>query len=315
MNVLIVCSGNFENFSFEKHQAFIYDQINAVCKFNNLIIFHTFFIKGRGVKGYLQNLKQLRSKIKEAKIDLIHAHGGHIGLLCALQRKVPGLVTFHGSDINNKKLRVISFFAELLSKKTIYVSSKLLNKAIYITKQKSFVIPCGVDTDLFYPVDFKIARLKTGFGSQKKHILFSSAFTNSVKNYPLLKQALQFISDSAIEVHELKNYSREEVNLLINSVNLCVMTSFTEGSPQFIKEAMACNVSIVSTDVGDVKDILENTEGTFICTYDPNDVAEKIKLALAFGKRTNGREKIKHLDNKLIAEKIVNVYKTVLKID
>ena len=75
---------------------------------------------------------------------------------------------------------------------------------------------------------------------------------------------------------------------------------------------MACNCPIVSTDVGDVKEVIGNTEGCYICSYDTGVVADKIKLALNFGKRTNGRKKIKHLDQKIIAQKIIGVYNKVL---
>ena len=115
-----------------------------------------------------------------------------------------------------------------------------------------------------------------------------------------------------IDIKEIKNRSREEVNLLMNGAELLLLTSFSEGSPNVIKEAMACNCPIVATDVGDIADVIKNTPGCYLTSFDPADVAEKIKQALAFGKRTNGRKKIRHLDNKIIAEKIVEVYKKVL---
>ena len=75
---------------------------------------------------------------------------------------------------------------------------------------------------------------------------------------------------------------------------------------------MACNCPIVSTDVGDVKEVIGKTEGCYITSFDPKDVAEKIKMALDFGKRTNGRNHIKHLEINNIAKKIINVYEHVL---
>ena len=78
-----------------------------------------------------------------------------------------------------------------------------------------------------------------------------------------------------------------------------ILTSFSEGSPQIIKESMACNCPIVSTDVGDVRDVIGETEGCYICSYDPKDVADKIKLALTYSEekgRTNGRKRIIELD-------------------
>ncbi len=92
-----------------------------------------------------------------------------------------------------------------------------------------------------------------------------------------------------------------------------MLTSYNEGSPNVIKEAMACNMPIVSTNVGDVKEVVGKTKGCYITSFEPEDVAEKIKLALEFGKRTIGRDDIKHLESSVIAKKIINVYKSVLK--
>ena len=103
------------------------------------------------------------------------------------------------------------------------------------------------------------------------------------------------------------------MSIYFNASDLVLLTSFWEGSPNVIKEAMACNVPIVSTDVGDVKEVIGKTEGCYITSFDPEDVAEKIKLALKFGKRTTGIEDIKHLESSLIAKKIIKIYKSVLE--
>jgi glycosyltransferase involved in cell wall biosynthesis len=96
----------------------------------------------------------------------------------------------------------------------------------------------------------------------------------------------------------------------MNAADVALMTSFSEGSPQFIKEAMACNLPIVSVPVGDVSEIMNHIDGCYICTYQKEDVAEKLKMALDFGKRTNGRHRILELglDSETVAKKIIEVY-------
>ena len=306
MKVLIVCSGNVENFSFEKHQAFIYDQVNAIEKFNRKVEFDYFFIQGKGIIGYLKNFTRLRSKLKNKKFDLIHSHFALSALLSNLQRKVAVLSTFHGSDINLKKNRIISAVVELLSKETIYVSEKLHKKSIL--KIRKNIIPCGVDLDVFKPFNFNEAKIKSGLKEDKKYILFSSSFDNPVKNSGLAKEALAIIDDPQIELLELKGFSRTEVAVLMSAVSLSLLTSFSEGSPQFIKEAMACNSPIVATNVGDIEDVIAETEGCYLAKFDAVDLAEKIKLALSFPLRTNGRNNIQDFDNKLIAKKVYNIY-------
>ena len=75
---------------------------------------------------------------------------------------------------------------------------------------------------------------------------------------------------------------------------------------------MACNCPIVSTDVGDVREVIGKTEGCYICSYAPEDVAEKINMSLYFGKRTNGRDNIRHLEINVIPKRIIDVYKEVI---
>jgi len=102
--------------------------------------------------------------------------------------------------------------------------------------------------------------------------------------------------------------------LLMNAADVALMTSFTEGSPQFIKEAMACDCPVVSVPVGDVPFVLQGVEGCFIADYDAVAIAEKLNMAFRFGKRTEGRKRILELgwSNEKVAEKLLNLYSEIL---
>ena len=160
-------------------------------------------------------------------------------------------------------------------------------------------------------MDKNNARKRISLDENKKYALFTSDFKNPIKNYNLALDAIS-IAKSDITLIELKNYSRKEVNILLNASDLLLVTSLSETGPMIVKEAMACNCPIVSTDVGDVKEIIANTEGCYITSYQRKDIAEKINLALSFRNSTSGRDKITHLDVNIIAEKIKSVYNKVL---
>jgi glycosyltransferase involved in cell wall biosynthesis len=302
MKVLFVASGNNKKVS-----PFVLDQARALESSGIEIDFY--LIKGNGIFGYLKNFKSFKKKINSFNPDIIHAHYGLSGLLTVLQNKVPTIVTFHGSDINKKKSRFFSNIAIKFSADSIFVSKNL---ADMVNAKNPNIIPCGVDLDVFYPMNNLKVRQKLNFDIEKKYILFSSFFENSVKNYPLAKEAISLLSNQTVELLELKGFSRDQVSELMNAVDLVLMTSQTEGSPQFIKEAMACNTPIVSVDVGDVKDIIGTIKGCFIAEYNAQSVANKIGMALNFAKKTTGREYINNYDNKTIAKKVIDVYKLVL---
>jgi glycosyltransferase involved in cell wall biosynthesis len=93
------------------------------------------------------------------------------------------------------------------------------------------------------------------------------------------------------------------------------MTSISAGSPQFVKEAMACNKSVVSTDVGDVKELFLHTKNSLICSYEVADVVLKLKQVLSSHINNDSRDYVQTvLANHLIAEKILKVYNIAKKI-
>ena len=307
MRILVVASFNKGRFA-----PFIVEQVEALKKQGCTIEF--FGLQGKGLLGYLRNLPLLKKKIKAFCPDVIHAHYGLSGLLANLQRHVPVVTTYHGSDINDKKVLPFSKMAMRLSAWNVFVSRKTLE--IAKPKKKYILLPCGIDLSDLQLTDRAESRRKMGLQDDRKYILFAGAFDIPVKNAPLAKDTVACLQENQTELLELKGYSREEVILLMCAADAFLMTSLTEGSPQVIKEAMACGCPIVSVDVGDVKERVEGLEGCFVSdSRDPNDLANLIGKAFAFGRKTDGRKKIvaDRLDNRLVAKQLFEIYERVLR--
>jgi teichuronic acid biosynthesis glycosyltransferase TuaC len=317
MKVLIVSNGNPGYVS-----PFVLEQVESVKILG--VEFEYFNVVGRGISGYLKNVIPLSGKIKSYRPDIIHAHYGLSGLLSLMAKgRVPLIVTFHGNDINtlhplnnlkpnwNKMLSGLVHFGDNHS---IFVTQDIANQ-INAKPAKSDIIPCQVNLDTFYPVDKIDAREYFKLSPLKRYILFSSSFGTPIKNYPLAKEAC--LNFDNLELIELNGYSRHEVNLLLNACDLALITSYNEGSNQFLKEAMACNRPIVSTRVGDSEWIIGKTKGCYITRQDPVDVISSIRKALDFCEqagKTNGRDRIIELklDAESTSKKIFNIYKRII---
>jgi len=307
MRVLIVCSGNYPEpeKNFATSQAFVSDQIISLEQ-NFKVFYDIFLIKGKGLHGYAQNRKLLRSKLKSERFDLVHAHYGLSGLLAILSTTIPVVVTFHGSDINNIFTRLVCLFDVLFSSYSIFVSEKL-KKKIWLRLPRTTVIPCGVDLKTFFPEDKLECRKVSGLLPDKKYILFASAFSNSVKNFHLAERAVALMKTKA-EMLELTGRTREQVRIILNAVDVLLMTSFSEGSPQVIKEAMACNCPIVSVDVGDVRGLIEGADQCVVTSRDSSEIAFQLDKVLSEELRSNGRDYIKRFDNKIISKRVYDIY-------
>lgn len=291
-----------------RYAPFITEQVEAIekqgveCRF--------FGVKGKGIVGYLRQIPKLKKAIREFRPDIIHAHYGLCGLLANYQRRIPVVTTYHGSDINAPSVLRFSRKSIRRSRFNIFVSQKNVDIA---HPQKDFaLIPCGINLEDYPVLNKADACRQMGLSQSGKYVLFAGAFDNPVKNASLAKAAMELVPDA--ELLELKGFSRPQVAALMQAVDAFLMTSFTEGSPQVVKEALACGCPIVSVDVGDVKERIEGVDGCCISGRDPEELASSIKRALDFGGRTNGRQVIENdgLSNDVIAARIISVYEHLL---
>ncbi|MBO8460070.1 MAG: glycosyltransferase [Bacteroidetes bacterium] len=304
MRVLIVASYNKNCFA-----PFILEQVQALRQHG--VVVDYFGVVGKGIKGYLKALSSLRKKINEFHPDIIHAHYGLSGLLANLQRKVPVVTTYHGSDINVTAVRRFSKIAIRLSAWNVFVSQRNVELA-KIHKRYS-LLPCGIDVDNFAIQNKKDARDALQWNQNGKYVLFAGAFDNAVKNAPLAQAAMQLLPE--VRLIELKGYSRQEVATLFCAADALLLTSFTEGSPQVVKEAMACNCPVVTVVVGDVKERLEKVQPSAIVERNPQSIANALHIILEQGERSNGREELlrQGLDNRKVAEKLIQIYNNILE--
>lgn len=287
---------------------FITEQVEAIKKQG--VDCEYYGINGKGIAGYLLQFPGLMRAIRKFRPDLIHAHYGLCGLLANYQRRVPVITTYHGSDINVPKVFRLSKKSIRRSRFNIFVSQKNIDIA---NPQKDFaLIPCGINLE-DYPIIVKSeARRQMGLHSAEKCVLFAGAFDNRVKNAPLAQEAMRMLPEA--KLIELKGYTRPQVATLMQAVDAFLMTSFTEGSPQVIKEAMACGCPIVSVDVGDVRERIEGIPGCYITNRDAESIAGKLKDAIAFDGRTLGRMAVvdSGLSNDSIASRIISIYKSLV---
>ncbi len=307
MKVLVVVSGNHERVA-----PFVAEQAEALRQAGCDV--DLFKVEGHGAYGYLRNLRRLKDAIGQFQPDVLHAHYGLCGLLCTLQHKVPVVVTYHGSDINSKSILPFSRLAMRRAAHNIFVSEK--TRAIAVRQSSSIgnrssIIPCGINLDEFPLVDRAEARRRMGLQTDGRYVLFAGAFNNTIKNAPLAKAACSQLQD--VTLLELKGYTRSEVALLMNAVDALLMTSLSEGSPQVIKEAMACGCPVVSVDVGDVAEMIDGTDAGIITASTAEALAAALTPFLDHPRRTNGRKVImgRNLDNSAVAQRLITLYSSL----
>lgn len=308
MKILFVSSGNAKN----GISSLIYNQGLSLIQDNVSVDFFT--IKGKGIKSYVKNIFLLRNHLKLNHYDIVHSHYSLSSFVAALAMAKPLFVSLMGSDVKSNKIYhpIIYFFHYFFWSVTI-VKSEDMKKSIKINKLH--IIPNGVNVNKFRELNKKECQEKLKWSNNKKHILFGADPLRIEKNFTLAQKALTILDNKLnYELHYLKDISFEDVLLYINASDVLLITSFYEGSPNIIKEAMACNCPIVTTNVGDVEWVIDNTKGCFITTYNPNDIAQKLIKVLNSDKRTDGRKRIIDLglDSISIAKKLISIYNETL---
>ena len=313
--------------NFADHQLpFVTEQGEAIRALGHEVDY--FLVKG----NYIAAIKALKAKIRECKPDIVHAHYGLSAITAELQSLVSVVTTFHNGETHSWYINFITSLMSLRAKHVIYVAPHIRD-LVYFKAPKYSIIPCGVTLEDCFLMDKADARKQLGWSLDKKYIMFGGAFSNTRKNYALLKEAIDKLSYldsrlSSIECIEMRGLSRYDCILRMNAADVFVLPTKNEGSPQALKEAMACNCPIVATDVADIKHLLGDLPGHYILPnkrgngawwkgdeHSAEELAELLKKALAFEGRTKGRERIVELGytNEQVAGRIVKIYENIMQ--
>jgi glycosyltransferase involved in cell wall biosynthesis len=265
--------------------------------------------------GYPRILKQ----VLKNDYDLIHVNSGLAAPYGLLQPGRPVVQTFWGSDLMGNYLKgqyphVCRFCARRFD--AAIVRNEAMRSQL---GTDAHIIPAGVDMEKFKPMPRCEALEHVGWDPNSKHVLFPSDPTVSHgkrqdrKNYQLAQTVTAHAAEQLADPVELQTVSgvpHDEMLYYMNAADVLLLTSKLEGSPNTVKEALACNLPVVSTDVGDVRKRLRNVTPSAVCTTETELVAELVDV-LEHGGRSNGRTHVEEVSWDRMAEKIIQVYNDV----
>jgi len=256
--------------------------------------------------SYIDGVQRFRRHLHQRQYDLIHAHYVFSGIVARLQRGCPLLVSFHGAA---EMVGWVGLLCKMLAPLADAVTVTSLEHKAQLGRKDAYVIPCGVDLDLFVPMPKEEARQRLGLPLEKKLVLFVGILRPE-KRLDVIQAAVQMLQheDESIELIIATGQPHERIPLYMNACDVLALASDYEGSPVVIKEAMACNLPIVSVDVGDVAQMIGGTEGCYVCQREPVDMAQKLKLALGRGQRTNGRRVAQRLGLDTTIDSLLHIY-------
>lgn len=283
-----------------------------------------------GMRSYFAMGAELRDRIEQFQPDVVHAmYGGVLAeRVTRIVKDTPTVVSFCGSDLLGEylsgSLRRISseygiFSSHLAARRAggIVVKSRNLEEALpaTVSRSKVRIIPNGIDLNRFRPLNQVDCRNKLGWDPDKFHVLFPTNGGDSRKRLYLAQAAIGKADRSGLnaELHQLRGVPHEVVPIWLNASDVVLLTSLHEGSPNVIKEALACNVPVVSVDVGDVCERIEGIEGCYIAMADPDDLGIKLGLVGARADRIAGREKMQTLSLEQTAQCLRRFYDEVLE--
>ncbi len=287
----------------------------------------TFFIDGRlGTGEYVRGVGRVRALAQSGRFDLIHAHFGLTGFVSEWS-SLPVVVSFCGDDLNGTpragggsslKSRLTVFLSQLAALRAdgIICKSDRLRNRLWRSHDRSraVVIPNGVNTDAFAPGDRAAARRALGLDMTERLVFFPHARHQTVKRFDLAEAAVALLVAAGVKVRlwTPDRISHDQMPLHYQAADCLLLTSDREGSPNAVKEALSCDVPVVSVDAGDVSHWLHMIAGCALVERTPAAIAQGIQQVLDGPGRVDGSPVREQLGLSGIAARVIDVYRRAL---
>ncbi|ELZ07865.1 MULTISPECIES: glycosyltransferase [Natrialba] len=267
-------------------------------------------VDGETSRSPLEYLKFFPSVLREAGngYDLIHAHYGLTAPMALAQVRKPVILSLWGSDIYGP-VEPVSRACAPLCDELVVMSEEMRT---YLDRDCT-VIPDGVDLEKFRPSPQRRARETVDWDDDAHHVLFPYTPEREVKNYPRARRIVNAVNglvDRPVRLHTVYDADHDEIPDYMNAADALLLTSHSEGSPNSVKEAMACNLPVVAVDVGDVRERLEDVSPSCVATSD-EALIDGLRDTLERGDRSNGREAAQEISVDRTAERWLDVYEQV----
>ena len=283
----------------------------------------------RGMRAYFQMNPAIDQALR-TPVDVVHVMYGGVMSERVLRRAwtQPTVVTFHGSDLLGEHLsglrrKVIAHVGVLASYRAaaratgIVAVSRVVASALpaAIPSSKVRIIPCGIDLARFVPMDKRACQRQLGWDPRQRHVLFSANTGDPVKRPALAAAAIERLNAMGVPavLHHLAGIPNDVVPTWINASDVLLLTSRHEGSPTVVKEALACDVPVVSVDVGDVAERIAGIEGCYLSAPAPNDLAEALARVARRSAPIHGREHMTELSHVAVARRLHDMYTDLMR--
>lgn len=278
------------------------------------------FRGARNPLNYARAWRDVRPRIDPSRVDLVHAQFGQSGIL-ALPKRLPLVVTLRGSDIlgivgpggryklSGRVSQAVARFALRRADAVVVVSEHM--KSYFHTAAPVTVLPSGLDFDLFRTMPVDEARARLGWPLQKRLVLFAGNPDLPRKRYPLARAAMDVLNRTLpAELVVAWGVRHSDIPLYMNACDAFIFTSMQEGSPNVVKEALACDLPVVSVPIGDTTERLRDVAGCEIVADErPEAIAAALERVLRRGGRVAGRVAVAHLAEEAITARLIDVYR------
>jgi len=290
------------------------------------------FITGyRSRRAFMRSsLRMLELNFAPRRFDLIHAHGGYSGAVALLQRRIPVLTSYVGYDLLGEpgfdwkmspKSRIEAAVFRQLARffdGTITKSAEMERALPRRARSRNTILPNGVDRQLFRPCPRGQARKQLGWPDEEPVVMFVGDPAWGRKRFDLAATAVESARDEFpdLQLRVCTRVPQKQVPVWMNAADVLILTSNVEGSPNVVKEAMACNLPVVSVDAGDARDIIDGARHCHIVPRDPAALASALCEVLRCSPcRSDGRSRTSHLSLGAIRDRLLATYVAVTGIE